>query len=179
MHHTALLPLFSSILLLGGLAAAVPVATVEEKCESQTICVDSINPCGIRYGGCYDVCDLSAKPIAPPCPMTTITTPPPIPTTKKTTTKKPAPTTTKKVTTKEPAPTNTKKATSTKPPPSSTTSKCSNTVSVCWDGINECGMMYGGYPWPTFVPPPCPTKASMTKVITAVTTLPVLTKSYS
>ncbi len=50
MHHTALLPLFSSVLLFGGLAAAVPVAA-QEQCLSQIICVDAINPCGIKYGG--------------------------------------------------------------------------------------------------------------------------------
>jgi hypothetical protein len=51
MHYAAVMPLFSSVLLLGGLAAAVPVVNVDEKCVSQTICVDSINPCGIKYGG--------------------------------------------------------------------------------------------------------------------------------
>jgi hypothetical protein len=51
MHYAAVMPLFSSVLLLGGLAAAVPVVNVDEKCVSQTICVDAINPCGIKYGG--------------------------------------------------------------------------------------------------------------------------------
>jgi len=44
---------------------------------------------------------------------------------------------------------------------STTASDCSSRT-VCWDGINECGMMYGGCfpdctPWPTFEPPPCTT----------------------
>jgi hypothetical protein len=54
MHYTAAVPLFSSILLLGGLVAAVPVANVEAQCHSQIICVDSLSPCGIKYGG-YEV----------------------------------------------------------------------------------------------------------------------------
>lgn len=48
MHFV--LSLISSILFLGGLTAAVPVA-VEEQCVSQTICIDAVNPCGIKYGG--------------------------------------------------------------------------------------------------------------------------------
>ncbi|KAH6650605.1 hypothetical protein F5144DRAFT_52791 [Chaetomium tenue] len=219
MHHAATMPLFSSLLLLAGLAAAAPVVNLDDKCESQTICVDAINTCGIKYGGCYDVCDLSAKPVAPPCPTTTkkppvptttkvitkVTTLKPKPTTTPKTTKKPTPTTTKKPThkptTKKPTPTSTKKPTpkptSTKKPHPTTTKKptvkppvtptptkkfttsttkaasCNTHVSVCWDGINECGMMYGGCfpdckPWPTFTPPPCPTKSPVvtTKVIT-------------
>ncbi|KAG7292929.1 hypothetical protein NEMBOFW57_002974 [Staphylotrichum longicolle] len=195
MHFV--LSLISSILFLGGLTAAVPVA-VEEQCLSQTICIDAVNPCGIN---CYDVCAVSAKPIPPPCPSTTTTKK----VTTKVTTKKPTPTSTKKVTTKittkKPTPTTTKKPVTTKivtitkkittstlstKRDSTTGTKCSATVSVCWDGINECGQMYGGCfpdckPWPTFKPPPCPTPtratltAFPTDVITRVTTLPVLT----
>jgi hypothetical protein len=51
MRSTAVLPLFSSVLLFGGLAGAAPVASLEEPCKSRTICVDAINPCGIKYGG--------------------------------------------------------------------------------------------------------------------------------
>jgi len=181
MHCTTLMPLFSSIILLGGLAAAIPVGNAVEKCLSQTICVDAINPCGIRYGGCYDVCDASAKPVAPPCPSTAK---PPVPTTTahvitKVTTLNPKPTTTtKKTSTKKPHPTTTKKPTTSvtaKP-----TSTCNTQVSVCWDGINECGKTYGGCfpdckPWPTFTPPPCPTTKATATVITRVTTLPILT----
>ncbi|KAK4241579.1 hypothetical protein C8A03DRAFT_30302 [Achaetomium macrosporum] len=171
MHHTAILPLLSSALLLGGLAAAVPVA---EPCQSQILCIDAVNSCGIKYGGCYDVCDASAKPVPPPCPSTTTTTtkktPTPPSTTRKVPTRKPHPTSTKKTTTSKPAKppvTSTKKITTstTKRAGSSTpTSSCSATVTVCWDGINECGTWYGGCfpdckPWPTFTPPPCPTAA--------------------
>ncbi|EAQ93159.1 predicted protein [Chaetomium globosum CBS 148.51] len=195
MHHAAAMPLFSSLLLLAGLAAAAPVVNLDDKCESQTICVDAINTCGIKYGGCYDVCDLSAKPVAPPCPTTTkkppvptttkvitkVTTLKPKPTTTQKTTKKPTPTTTKKTTkkpthkptTKKPTPTPTKKPTpkptSTKKPHPTTTKKptvkppvnpdpdqklhhlyhqsCQlqqPTSRSAGDGINECGIMYGG-----------------------------------
>ncbi|KAK4128670.1 hypothetical protein N657DRAFT_639159 [Parathielavia appendiculata] len=203
MRHTAVLPLFSSILLLGGMAAAVPVANTDERCKPQIICVDAVNPCGIKYGGCYDVCDVSAKPVAPPCPSSTTkkstptSTKKPTPTITKatSTTKKPSPSSTKKptpTTTKKPPVTSTVKppvtsikksttlTTSTKRPSSTTTSACTATAPwLCWDGINECGMMYGGCfpdckPWPTFAPPPCPTKDKPT-VITRVTTLPTLT----
>lgn len=51
MHCQSVLSLLSPILLLGGLAAAAPVATTEVTCLSQTICVDSLSPCGIKYGG--------------------------------------------------------------------------------------------------------------------------------
>ncbi|EWC44096.1 hypothetical protein DRE_07231 [Drechslerella stenobrocha 248] len=54
-------------------------------------------------------------------------------------------------------------ATSTKTTrPSTTTEKCD--IILCADGVNECGIMYGGcfpacpgLPTPTFTPPPCPT----------------------
>ncbi|KAK3309952.1 uncharacterized protein B0T15DRAFT_19389 [Chaetomium strumarium] len=170
MHHTAILPLLSPLMLLGGLVTAVPVA---EPCQSRIVCIDAVNQCGMKYGGCYDICDVSAKPVPPACPSTKTTA---------TTKRIPTPTsTTKKVTTKKPHPTPTRKSTTTKPPKSTVTStkkittsitkltrtsssSCSATVSVCWDGINECGMWYGGCfpdckPWPTFTPPPCPTTA--------------------
>ncbi|KAK6498379.1 hypothetical protein TWF481_010970 [Arthrobotrys musiformis] len=50
------------------------------------------------------------------------------------------------------------------PRPTTTTPKKPCTISLCYDGVNECGMMYGGCfpacpdsPTPTFSPPPCPT----------------------
>ncbi len=51
MHCPSILSLLSPILLLGELAAAVPVSTTEATCLSQVICVDSLSPCGIKYGG--------------------------------------------------------------------------------------------------------------------------------
>lgn len=163
MQPTAALSLFSSIIVLfGGLAVAAPVADVEE-CHPQTICIDAINACGIRFGGyvtcntkyqgdqalrhgnrCYDVCDVSAKPKPPPCPSTT-TKKAPITSTKAATpgtpTKKPIstkPIKTTTVTTVKPHPTTTKRPT---PLPSST---CRTDRTVCWDGVNECGQMFGG-----------------------------------
>ncbi|KAL2023254.1 hypothetical protein VTK56DRAFT_3377 [Thermocarpiscus australiensis] len=153
MHRTAAITLFSSIrFLLGALAAAVPVTNVDEPCQSQTICIDAINSCGIKYGGCYDVCKPSAKPIPPTCPSTATVH---------------GPTTTQKT---YPGPTRTKKHTTTnKTTQVSTTAKaCPRTI--CWDGINECGQMYGGCfpdctPWPTFTPPPCPAHTAPTNVV--------------
>ncbi|KAL2168283.1 hypothetical protein VTG60DRAFT_202 [Thermothelomyces hinnuleus] len=225
MRYATLPPLLSSLLLVGRLATAAPVVNADEDCVPYTICVDGVNACGIRWGGCYNVCDAPAMPVAPPCPgtekppspttrvTTKVTTLEPKPTTTKATTTKghtvtktvetPSPTTrvTTKVTTLEPKPTTTKKTTTkghtvtktVKPPvtpiptkfTTSTTrpsSTCSTDVTVCWDGINECGMMYGGCfpdckPWPTFTPPPCPTTTTKQTptVITSVTTLPILT----
>ncbi|KAK4116284.1 hypothetical protein N656DRAFT_765273 [Canariomyces notabilis] len=196
MQPTTALPLFSAIMvLLGGLGAAAPVADGASTCQPQTICIDAINTCGVRYGGCYDVCKTASKPQPPPCPST-------IPaTTKRTSTKKP--TSTKKTSSKKP--TSTKKSSSTKPTPTSTkpvittkvtqlppattgkatgTSSCTAAQTVCLDGINECGQWYGGCfpdcrPWPTFTAPPCSktvTKTTITtRVVTSVRGPPILT----
>ncbi|GAB1310532.1 hypothetical protein MFIFM68171_00742 [Madurella fahalii] len=186
MQPTAALSLFSSIVVLfGKLAAAAPVVDSDPECHSQTICIDAINACGIRYGGCYDVCDVSAKPKPPPCPTTT-TKKAPVTSTKPVTTKKP---------TKKPTSTKVIKTTTVKTvkPPSTTTSKrpvpttsstCRTDRTVCWDGINECGQTFGGCfpdcrPWPTFTAPPCSKtviKTTITtRVVTSVTGPPVLT----
>ncbi|KAK3987739.1 hypothetical protein QBC44DRAFT_115691 [Cladorrhinum sp. PSN332] len=166
--------LFSSLLLMGGLAAAAPVAEgAVEQCDEQIICIDAINACGVKYGGCYDICKASAKPQPPPCPATS--TKKPTSTAKITRTVKPTstvkPTTTKKTTTKKTTtstkrtlststvkPTTTKKPTSTKrtitstPKPTtwkpstsaSSSSTCNGSgMTVCWDAINACGQMYG------------------------------------
>ncbi|KAL2141493.1 hypothetical protein VTI28DRAFT_2367 [Corynascus sepedonium] len=122
MHHTALTSLFSSVLLLGGLAAAVPLANNANEAPVFSTTTKVIT---------------SVVTLDPPKPTTTTTL---------------------------------STVTPTKP--------CTTDVTVCWDGINECGIMYGGCfpdcrPWPTFTPPPCPT--SKPSVITSVTTLPILT----
>jgi hypothetical protein len=58
MYHTAILPLLSTLLLLGGgLAAAVPVA---EPCQSRIVCIDAVNSCGMKYGG-YETRVISEK----------------------------------------------------------------------------------------------------------------------
>ncbi|KAM7193516.1 hypothetical protein V8F33_007743 [Rhypophila sp. PSN 637] len=158
----------SIFFLLAGVAIALPAATTTAKCEPMILCVDGINECGIRFGNCYDVCNPAAKPTPPPCP----------PTTKTTTTA--APTTTDKplgnillTTTTTPKKTTTTTTSSTK-----TTSTCNGSgLQVCWDGINACGMMYGGCfadckPWPTFTPPPC----NITTTTTTTTIAPKTTK---
>ncbi|KAK0734397.1 hypothetical protein B0T26DRAFT_867479 [Lasiosphaeria miniovina] len=115
------------VLLAGRHVAAAPRPQGEE-CEPRILCIDGINKCGVRYGGCYDVCDKAARPSAPPCPQfTTITSIFPI--------------------------TSTTATIVTQTPPAE--NNCSSQT-VCWDGINSCGMTYGG-PWPTFAAPPCAT----------------------
>ncbi|KAK3694706.1 hypothetical protein B0T22DRAFT_507444 [Podospora appendiculata] len=131
-------------------------------CEPRTICVDSVNACGVRYGGCYDICDESAKPVAPLCAvepdassttstiivMTTATVPVP---------------------------------TSVAPPATTSDTSCPGAGSgmmVCADWINSCGMMYGGCfkdckPWPTFVAPPCPSTTT-SKTLTPLAPAPTL-----
>ncbi|KAF6841808.1 hypothetical protein CMUS01_03477 [Colletotrichum musicola] len=90
----------------------------------QTMCIDGLNPdCGIRWGGCYDVCKPSLKPTMPPCSKTTRSI------TRSTVKPSPRPTA----------------------PPSLSRSiikptgigNCSSRT-VCVDYVNECGQWYGG-----------------------------------
>ncbi|EGR46119.1 uncharacterized protein TRIREDRAFT_123199 [Trichoderma reesei QM6a] len=64
--------------MLGGAAA---LATVKPDANCAIICVDSVNECGEKYGGCYDPC-LEAAPEAPACtiPGTRVWYPTPPPT---------------------------------------------------------------------------------------------------
>jgi len=65
---------------LAAVAAAMPAEfkplstrTTTSKKPCQTICVDAVNECGIKYGGCY--CRTNPFPFPkPPCPKTTTTT---------------------------------------------------------------------------------------------------------
>ncbi|KAK1768353.1 hypothetical protein QBC33DRAFT_557816 [Phialemonium atrogriseum] len=147
-------PMLYSLVLLLGVAAAVPAP--RESCEPRTICVDAINTCGVKYGGCYDECNTALKPSPPPC-------------TEATTTTKPTPTC------GVPPPVT----------PITTGDDCS-TRTVCWDGVNECGQTYGGCfpdctPWPTFTPPPCPTITTTTNpvIVTDVPTgVPTICADY-
>ncbi|KAB5563602.1 hypothetical protein GE09DRAFT_788638 [Coniochaeta sp. 2T2.1] len=54
---------------LVGLAAAIPAAyeAREFPCEPHVKCVDRINTCGVRFGGCYDTCHPSLEPVDPGC----------------------------------------------------------------------------------------------------------------
>jgi len=47
-----------------------------ETCAS-TDCVDYVNDCGVRYGGCYEACAGFTMPqfAVPGCDMTTVVTP--------------------------------------------------------------------------------------------------------
>ncbi|KAJ6444835.1 PQ loop repeat family protein [Purpureocillium lavendulum] len=51
-------------------AAPIPTAAPEDDCHTRTVCVDAINSCGIRYGGCIPDCK-PWKLSVPPCPATT------------------------------------------------------------------------------------------------------------
>ncbi|KAK0729023.1 hypothetical protein B0T21DRAFT_204917 [Apiosordaria backusii] len=115
MHLTTV---FSSLVVLGGLAVAAPVVDVppEEPCVEQIICIDALSACGVKYGGCYNVCKVSEKPKPPPCPATSTVvttkvvqlTPSATKKTTSTSSKRTLTTSTRKVTT-----TTTKKATTT------------------------------------------------------------------
>ncbi|KAI0008945.1 hypothetical protein F4779DRAFT_584523 [Xylariaceae sp. FL0662B] len=52
---------------LAAVAAAHPAA--ESGCP--TICIDGVNPCGTRFGGCYPACSTQLKPTPPPCTAST------------------------------------------------------------------------------------------------------------
>ncbi|TFB00769.1 hypothetical protein CCMA1212_007359 [Trichoderma ghanense] len=52
--------------MLGGAAALATVKPTDRDATCGIICVDSVNECGERYGGCYDPC-LESAPEAPPC----------------------------------------------------------------------------------------------------------------
>ncbi|KAK4197841.1 hypothetical protein QBC40DRAFT_267223, partial [Triangularia verruculosa] len=191
----------SSLVVLGGFAVAAPVADApptEEPCVEQILCIDALNACGIKYGGCYNVCKVDQKPKPPPCPATSTVvttkvvqlTPSATKKTTSTTSKRTLTTSTKKATTttkktittakatatskkptstsKTPTPTTTKKPTTT-PKPSST---CNGSgMTVCADYINECGMMYGGC-FPDCKPWPT-FSAPPCKVTTSVRIVPV------
>ncbi|KAK1832811.1 hypothetical protein QBC39DRAFT_370559 [Podospora conica] len=140
-----------TLAVLAGHAAAAPAGASVEPCIPRTKCVDAINKCGVRYGACYDVCKPELAPVAPLCVVST-----------------PAPTatSTKVAGCDEPKTTSTPTTTSTVVPTTPTAPGCpagktGSGYMLCADYINACGMMYGGCfpdckPWPTFVPPPCP-----------------------
>ncbi|KAK0618266.1 hypothetical protein B0T17DRAFT_331686 [Bombardia bombarda] len=144
-------PLFCALALLSGLVAAAP--RPQGDCEKpRTICFDTVNACGVKWGACYDKCKPSEKPLGPYCV-------PPTPTSASATSTP----VTVTLTTSVSGP-----STVTAPPNTSVTgSGCGTSAgsgaTICWDGINSCGMTYGGCfadcrPWPTFTPPACVTK---------------------
>ncbi|KAK3393637.1 hypothetical protein B0H63DRAFT_554977 [Podospora didyma] len=142
MQLPAVAATLSLVFIVGGRAnaAAIPEAQPQGVCEPTILCVDGINTCGVRFGGCYDICDAKAKPSPPPCPKTTTTT--------LTVPTKGVPTT----------------ITTSTVPTATVDAECAKRT-VCADYVNSCGMMYGGCfadcrPWPTFAPPPCPTAKS-------------------
>ncbi|KAI1404942.1 hypothetical protein F4819DRAFT_446029 [Hypoxylon fuscum] len=61
--------LFSIVPLLA--FGAVAVAAEPAACP-RTRCFDAVNACGVKYGGCYDMCT-QQMPSAPPCASITST----------------------------------------------------------------------------------------------------------
>ncbi|KAF7540171.1 hypothetical protein G7054_g1589 [Neopestalotiopsis clavispora] len=61
--------LYSALALAALLVSASAAPAEQPKCP-QTICVDKISPCGVKYGSCYDLCDPdpTVRPTPPPCP---------------------------------------------------------------------------------------------------------------
>lgn len=164
-------------------ASALAAPTEEAQCP-QTLCIDAINSCGVRYGSCYDACEPSLRPTAPECVYPVpISSSPSSPTDNCITRTvcadyindcgvwyggcfpdcTPWPTFTA-----PPCPSSSMSAgvLTTTTPAYPTTSlpeetDC-HTETVCEDFVNDCGQMYGGCfsactPWPTFTAPPCPT----------------------
>ncbi|KAF2456932.1 hypothetical protein BDY21DRAFT_372370 [Lineolata rhizophorae] len=166
-------PTPSSEISLGGLDGDIGwEGTTISSCEPLTICIEAINSCGVRYGGCVNRCEVSAL-TPPPCTSTSNSTlwsrggwtgmakrvDPIVPAETISWEDDSAPA----VTTSELAP-----ATTEAPempsiidlPHGGNTSVC-GWATMCWDGINECGMWFGGCfdvcsGTPTFTPPPCP-----------------------
>ena len=62
------------IRILGAVAALVALGHAEEDapCKSRTKCVDMVNKCGLKFGGCYDECKTPTPTwTTPACPTTT------------------------------------------------------------------------------------------------------------
>ncbi|EGX90829.1 hypothetical protein CCM_07249 [Cordyceps militaris CM01] len=155
--------------------------TSQDDCKTRTICLDYVNECGRRYGGCVPDCKPWPTFSKPPCPPTSTPTPDNcstrticldyvnecgiwyggcVPDCKPwpTFSKPPCPSTTSVT------------VTTTAPPTTSTSVDDCHTRTVCIDYVNECGMMYGGCvpdckPWPTFSKPPCPSTTTLVTVV--------------
>ncbi|OHF01352.1 hypothetical protein CORC01_03385 [Colletotrichum orchidophilum] len=153
---------FLTALAIVGLSAAqiqIPPSNAAD-CP-RTMCLDGINPeCGIRWGGCYDMCQPRMKPTMPPCKSTL---------SKSTISRTPKPPFTRPTRLSLPVPT--RSPTITRAPPSlslrPTSSDNCSTRSVCVDYINECGQWYGGChadckPWPSYSKPLCTSTPSLT-----------------
>ncbi|OIW35307.1 hypothetical protein CONLIGDRAFT_627368 [Coniochaeta ligniaria NRRL 30616] len=171
------------LLAFASLAAAAPAAPeVQQNCKPHTICVDKISPCGVRYGGCYDVCKTADAPIAPLCAPTST------PVISWTTVTVPASTTARTIcvdyinkcgqmyggcfASTSPWPTFTAPScsleTTTTTPPLTTVMPTTTAVpTICVDYINKCGQTYGGCfpsttPFPTFTGPSCSLETTTT-----------------
>ncbi|KAI3537662.1 hypothetical protein CSPX01_10027 [Colletotrichum filicis] len=152
--------IFTILAIVGLSAAQIQVPPSNAADCPRTMCLDGINPeCGIRWGGCYDMCQPQMKPTMPPCKSTL---------SKSTISKTFEPSFTRPT---RPSLPPTRSPTITRAPPSLTTlpttavDNCS-TRSVCVDYINECGQWYGGChadckPWPSYSKPLCTPTSSL------------------
>jgi hypothetical protein len=162
-------PFLLAALLLGGTATAIPASSSEgggsSECTPRTLCVDGINTCGVRFGGCYDVCKPESKPIAPlcvsaiPAPLSSTASVVATPTTttiKSTRTRhRPSSRTRRPRPTREPSGTPitvTSVPVSvpvvTTPPLTSVTcpdGRLGSGQTLCVDNFDKCGQSYGGY----------------------------------
>lgn len=61
--------LYQALPLAVLVASALAAPAEAPKCPD-TICVDGVSPCGVKFGSCYDRCDRNPgiRPTPPPCP---------------------------------------------------------------------------------------------------------------
>ncbi|KAF4458301.1 hypothetical protein FALBO_14960 [Fusarium albosuccineum] len=62
--------LSKTFVLIAGLVGLVAASPYKPECDSQTLCIDGINDCGVGWGGCYDTCSPQLSPTPPPCTST-------------------------------------------------------------------------------------------------------------
>ncbi|KAI1391623.1 uncharacterized protein F4822DRAFT_191686 [Hypoxylon trugodes] len=153
--------LFNAISLLALGTAVVAMPAGEVVCP-HTRCFDAVNACGVKWGGCYDMCT-QERPPPPPCAsitgttsVPTITDLPPLPTT-----------ITSLPTTSIVLPTSITSLPGSAPTTITSASACTSTGTICVDHLKTCGspptaiLTYGGCygaceSEPTFSQPPCP-----------------------
>ncbi|KAI5859513.1 hypothetical protein GGS23DRAFT_600434 [Durotheca rogersii] len=136
--------LFNSLTLVALSAATAALSADEEGSRCPRIkCFDALSLCGVKYGGCYDVCS-QEQPGPPPCPDIPSTTAP------------------------EPSTTPSPPA-----PCTSTGTACVDYLRTCGDPPTAILTFGGCYPAcgpkPTFSPPPCPLPTDVVVTLTTST----------
>ncbi|KAK6219048.1 hypothetical protein LQW54_002550 [Pestalotiopsis sp. IQ-011] len=117
--------LYQALPLAALVASALAAPAEAPKCP-ETICVDGVSPCGVKFGSCYDRCDRNPgiRPTPPPCPASYSSA----------------------LLQTSSAPISVDNC--------STRSLCADYVNEC--GIWYGGCFADCTPWPTFSKPPCP-----------------------